>query len=136
MPPTYTISLRARVPLAAHCSPGGTSPAEKVYQPPPAGTAAAVIVSAGVGGRAAMIDGKETPSFFSGTTRVSPGIHKVLIDCLFMGVDVVHTKMEYIALTGAFVASERYYVRCTVEDSKTHVFLAASANGAPLPGFE
>lgn len=123
------------VALAALCSACASRPAEKGYQSPPAGSPAAVIVSAGMGGRAAMIDGKETPSF-SGTTRVSPGIHKVLIDCLFMGVDVVHTKIEYVALTGAFVASEKYYVRCTVEDSKPHVFLAASPNGAPLPGFE
>lgn len=121
--------------LAALCSACASKPAEKGYQPPPVGTPAAIIVSAGSGGHAAMIDGKETPSF-SGTARVSPGIHKVLIGCLFTGAALYIQKVEYVALIGAFVANEKYYVRCTVENSKPHVFLAASPNGAPLPGFE
>jgi hypothetical protein len=117
------------------------------YQPPPAGTPAAVI-DVGPHGHAWSVDGTETPSFAK-TLRLTPGEHRVGINCLSfdISIDVVplgptppvtpvvipKSAAQFVLVTGPFTAGQTYYTRCVAVNGQPRAWLADAPNGSDLP---
>jgi hypothetical protein len=113
------------------------------FEPPPAGAAAAEIIrhtdvatTAGhsfSGGDSfiATVDGAEVSSGAS-SVRVTPGVHRIGINCLFRAWVVVSTP-QHTVVTGPFVAGQSYYAKCARENDKPRAWLAESPEGLALP---
>jgi hypothetical protein len=86
-----------------------------------------------------MVDGKEPPSFAS-SISVSPGVHRVLINCgefRFTGLNLSPKSLiDSISLEGPFADGHKYYAQCKIDGDKIHIWLAAEPNGPPLPEFK
>ncbi len=120
--------------ICAACA--STSPGRLTrYQPPPPGVPVAALINRGMSGRVSLIDGNETAPL-SRRMLVSPGVHRIGIDCLFQ-VRLVNTSIKHAALTGPFVANREYHVRCSIENGEPRAWIAESPDGLSLPeGFE
>ena len=147
--------MRARSPLTIFAATlalvtGCAAPSPNAlakYQPPPAGTPAAVIDAAH--GRAWSIDGTETPSFAQ-TIRLAPGEHRVGLNCLnyeILGAAIVPGigplptmaaveftyGAQFVLVTGPFEAHKTYYVRCVAVNHQPRVWLSDAPDGDGLP---
>ena len=126
-----------------------TSPHALADYTAPAPSEPAAIISVGATGRAWSIDGAETPSFAT-TLRVSPGEHRVGINCLSFAVvpagiaaggprvsstavfdykSTIHSAL----VTGAFVAERTYYERCATVDGEPRAWITDAPDGTDLP---
>ncbi len=128
------------------------------YQPPAPGSPAATI-NVGKHGRAWSVDGTETPSFAS-TLRLTPGDHRVGLNCLSYDFSTVAaisaaaavggaipaavaasaipedkppSTLQFVLVTGRFEDGKTYYSRCVAVDGKPHAWLADSPDGSDLP---
>lgn len=129
-------------------------PVERSYVEPEAAAPAAVVINQGhVGGatttcqlpgssrvcRAWLLAVDQKILSWSGNSmRVGAGVHDVVLSCQsWSGAPMMFGKMSMIdvAYRGPFEATREYFVRCVLENGAAHVWLAASADGAPLPGF-
>jgi hypothetical protein len=132
--------------LAACASPSPHSLPQ--YRPPPAGTPAATL-QLGRFAHVWRVDDAETPSFAS-AVRVSPGEHRIGMNCLSFEIDAVHvftdargapvastaipkTTIQSVALSGNFQAGVSYYARCVAVGGKPRAWLADTPHGDRLP---
>src|SRR5207237_6250341 len=125
------LGAAALVLLGACASTSSTS--RPPYQAPPTGAPAAELVghsmvatglpSRGSVGHVSFVDGMETSSL-SGTVRVAPGVHRVGIDCFVKkpsdaGPFHFNWDVHQVAITGSFVAGQKYYARCEAPEVET-----------------
>ena len=145
--PIFAVICCWALTLLSSCA--ATSPnALPKYQPPPTGAPASVI-DVGVHGRAWLIDGAETPSF-ARTLRLTPGQHRVGINCLSFEslsiafvpggpavpvIPVVNSKaaLQFVSVTGSFEGGKTYYARCVVVNEQPRAWLADAPDGSDLP---
>ena len=135
--------------LSLLCACASTSSTSRPpYQAPPTGAPAAELVghslvatglpSRGSVGHVSFVDGMETSSL-SGTVRVAPGVHRVGIDCFVKkpsdaGPFHFNWDVHQVAITGPFVAGQKYYVRCEATEGETaRIWVAESPDVQSLP---
>jgi hypothetical protein len=131
------------------CACASTSPTSRPrYQAPPTGAPAAELVghsmvATGLPSRASVghvsfVDGIETSSL-SSTVRVAPGVHRVGIDCFVKkasdaGPFHFNWDVHQVAITGSFVAGQKYYVRCEATNGETaRIWVGESPDAQLLP---
>jgi hypothetical protein len=95
------------------------------------------------------VDGTETPSF-ANVIRVSPGEHRVGINCLsyeIAAIDVLlggarapaapvvnaTTALQSVLVTGTFEAGKTYYTRCVAMNGQPRAWLSDAPDGSDLP---
>ncbi len=136
------IAAYAAVLGVAACASGPQQSLPR-FEPPPAGAAAAEIFSRWDAATAvfhsfssgdaliATVDGAETPAG-AASVRVTPGVHRVAINCLIR-TSVVAGTPQHTVVSGPFVAGQKYYARCVPDNPKPRVWLADSPEGISLP---
>jgi len=145
---TNVVTLASATALAVLSGCASAAPnALPKYQPPAEGAPAAVI-DAGHG-HAWSVDSAETPPFAK-TIRLSPGEHRVGLNCLsfeIVGLQVVpgigHLQtiaavdiaygVQFVLATGSFEQGKTYYVRCVAVHGQARVWLSDAPDSSDLP---
>jgi hypothetical protein len=118
------------------------------YSAPAAGSPAATI-EVGAHGHVWYVDGSETPPFAK-VVRVSPGEHRVGLNCL--SFEIVSVKMavaggssslipivdsksalHVVMVSGPFLQEKKYYARCISLNGEPRAWLADAPDGVDVP---
>jgi hypothetical protein len=128
---------------------GSTPPHSLAKYTPPGLSEPAAIISVGLTGRAWSIDGAATPSI-ARTLRLSPGEHRVGINCLSfevlpagilvgaLGASSIavfdyRSKLNFALVTGVFEDGKTYYERCATVGGEPRAWISSSPDGTDVP---
>ena len=118
------------------------------YSAPAAGSPAATI-EVGTHGNVWYVDGSETPPFAK-EVRVSPGEHRVGLNCLSFEIVSVRTvvtvgspilipiinsksALHVVMVSGPFLQEKKYYARCVSLNGEPRAWLADAPDAVDVP---